>query len=121
MLLPSKVVARELPVPTMWRPQLKQLADDMVFGRQPSGPAFRQPSSDILDISSANISAYPDMIGELRDASWLSSIHVWNGAHWEVLLDLTNVAGAVTDLVLHVSVLELNGAYEFEPGMIYVP
>jgi len=112
----------ELPVPHAWRPTLKLIADALVAGRPPGGPGIQDIDDSSLKINHANISQYPDEITQLSLESWASSVHVKSGEGcWTVLLDLTTSDGSVSDLVLHVRVLENDGSFEFLPELAFVP
>lgn len=120
----SRVEGDECPVPEKWRSSLKRLADAYtVQGELSEDGDVLTPKldADVLEISRANIADYPDAMGELADSSWATSIHVWQGSHWEVLIDLTTENGQVSDLVLHCRVAQVDGAYVVEPGLVYVP
>lgn len=115
---------RELPVPTAWRSALKQLADKAVLRTE------IKDSSDIeigiIDSKTAsshhyNIQIYPDTLGPLNDKSWETSIYIWDSPYWTILLDLSDVNGKTTDLVLHAKIFETLEGFKIEPGLIYVP
>lgn len=111
----------ECPVPDAWRGMLKTIADAFVAGTLPLGPGIRAIDGEVATINAANIAAYPDPIGPLREASWTTSIHARAEDHWHVLIDLSTAGGETSDLVMHVRVFETADSVEFEPGLIYVP
>jgi hypothetical protein len=117
----EKVEGREQPIPGRWRGPLKQVADAFADGRLPVGDCIRSVNSQVAQINFENIEEYPDATGRLSDASWHTSICVWEGDHWQVLVDLTTASGERSDLVLHAKVFELVDGVEIEPGLIYVP
>jgi hypothetical protein len=117
----AKIEGREQPVPTGWRLALKTIADAFTEGRIPTGAGIRSVTLDTAKINFENIRRYPDATGPLTDASWHSSICVWMGNHWDVLVDLSTVSGERSDLVLHAEVFEVDGRAEIAPGLIYVP
>lgn len=117
----EKIEGREQPIPGRWRGPLKQVADAFADGRIPTGDGIRSVNAKVAKVNFENIEDYPDPTGPLRDASWNSSICVWEGNHWQVLVDLTTVSGERSDLVLHAKVFELDDRLEIEPGLIYVP
>ena len=115
---------RELPVPTVWRSALKQLADKAVLGIE----ITTQLDIEIGKIDSKtasshryNIEGYPDALGPLNDKSWETSVYIWDSPCWRVLVDLTDIDGQVTDLVLHANVKETDKGFLIEPSLIYVP
>lgn len=117
----NKTLDKEQPVPSEWRSTLKYIADEFVSGRAPQGNNIRAVEPETLKINVDNISDYPDTIGPLQDVTWSSSIHVWTGDHWEILLDLSTKDHQTSDLVLRLRVYDVNNQCEFEPGLIYVP
>lgn len=114
----------EKPVPTAWRSALKQLADKVVFGTE----IKNQPDIEIDEIDSKtesshrfNIESYADALGPLNDKTWETSIYIWDAPYWAILVDLSDVNGETTDLVLHTKVFETQEGYKIEPGLIFVP
>ena len=115
---------RELPVPTEWRLALKQLADKAVLGteiKDQSNIEIGNIDSNIASNHHYNIQCYPDALGPLTDKSWETSIYIWDSPYWRVLVDLTDLNGQVTDLVLHASGMETDKGFLIEPDLIYVP
>ena len=85
------------------------------------GTQIAEIDAEKLKISLANIAAYGEPVGPLRDSSWQTSIYRWMGDHWDVLIDLTTPEGEVTDLVLRAKVRSTLSGYMIEPGLVYVP
>ena len=115
---------RELPVPLIWRDTLKAIANSFVERNFPSSNIKEKLSAfdhKIIIINYGNIDDYPDKLGLLGDATWQTSIYIWDGDYWRVLLDLSDVDGNTTDLVLHLKVRENGNDFLFEPYLIYVP
>lgn len=117
----EKIEGREQPIPGKWRDVLKEVADAFSDGRVPIGDGIRPVNAKIAEVNFENIEDYPGPTGPLRDASWDTSICVWEGDHWQVLVDLSTASGERSDLVLHAKVFELDDRVEIEPGLIYVP
>lgn len=117
----EKVEGREQPVPYRWRLALKQIADAFADGRIPTGDGIRSVEAKVAGINFEQIEDYPDATGRLRETSWETSICVWMGDHWQVLVDLSTVSGERSDLVLHAKVFDFDDRVEVEPGLIYVP
>lgn len=120
----SKTEDQELPVPDAWKPALKALADAIVGNTVPNpieGFVIGAIEDDRLEISRSNIEDYPDKLGALTKQTWKSSIYVWDGRCWEVLVDLTTDTGDVSDLVMHAKITECGDKYFIEPRLIYVP
>lgn len=120
----SKTEDEELPVPSAWRLALKGIADALVQRTtipQIDGFQIGLVKDDHLGICRENIKDYPDPLGPLTAESWDSSVSVWSGGYWAVLVDLTTRSGEVSDLVFHAKVTEHKDQYLIEPGLIYVP
>ena len=120
----EKNTDKELPVPTAWRAALKELADCFVvdgFNSLKSTFLAKAIDEDIVKINKSNIENYPDQIGILMQKSWDTSVYVWTGKDWAVLVDLSTSDGKTCDLVLHATVSEIAGSYKIEAGLIYVP
>lgn len=114
----------ELPVPLQWRAALKQIADALVDGQEPAGiaPLLCAPVDPrSLEISRKNIARYPDPIGPLTEASWVTSICHRAEDRWDLLIDLCCVDGNVSDLVLHARVRADGSQYALEVHLVYVP
>jgi len=114
----------ERPIPTTWRRPLSQIANAFVEKNFPNVKiadylgAWRE---NILSINYSNIDDYPDKLGTLHPNTWKTSICQWEDSYWTVLLDLSDVNGNTTDLVLHLKVTKNSKGYKFEPELIYVP
>lgn len=122
--LRRKIEAHELPIPTAWRPALKQLADKAILGTEIktlSNIKIGQIDSETKSIHRYNIDEYPDTLGPLDKQTWETSIYIWDSPYWRVLIDLTDLDGHITDLVLHARVHETDNGFSIEPGLIYVP
>ncbi len=117
----KKVEGLEQPIPAAWRATLKDVVDALVAGRLPEGDSIRSIDAKAAEVSFENIRRYPDAAGPLSEASWTTSICAWMGGYWEVLVDLTNLDGSPSDLVLHAKAYDADGHIEVEPYMVYVP
>ncbi|MUH72024.1 hypothetical protein [Psychrosphaera haliotis] len=76
--------------------------------------------SDSLHIQSY-IESYGEELIELPIETWDSSIYIWMGNHWNVIIDLWTRAEGRSDLVLSAKVYEDNNEYLFDINMVYVP
>jgi len=117
----KKDAACELPIPTIWRSELKKIADYFVQKNSILPKTVRPLEHDIVEINRGNLDDYPDKIIFLSEKAWQTSICLWHEHYWQVLLDLTAEGGETSDLVLHMKVYENHDDYEFEVGLIYVP
>lgn len=114
----------ERPIPTAWRSVLREIVK--AFARRDYGIKVRVIG--VATVSEATksqieryIAAYGATLVELPEAAWDSSICIWMGKHWDVLVDLWTVTEGRSDLVLYARVLEVATGYEFHISMVYVP
>ncbi|WP_394203820.1 DUF7668 domain-containing protein [Marinagarivorans algicola] len=71
--------------------------------------------------SAAYIEEYGEELISLPNETWESSICIWMGNHWDVLIDLWTKGEGRSDLVLSAKVAESKNGFYIEVGMIYVP
>jgi len=120
----EKNMEEELPIPSLWKQPLSEMANAFIERKFPN-PKISHYLNDwdkrILSINYGNINDYPDELGVLHPDTWETSMYLWEGNYWIVLLDLSDRNGHTTDLVFHFKVREERGGYKFEPGLIYVP
>ena len=67
------------------------------------------------------IEEYGEELIQLSEETWESSICIWMGTHWDILIDLWTEEEGRSDLVLEAWVSENGGGYIFDIGMVYVP
>lgn len=94
------------PVPTTWRPVLKQIVDAFVRGDYTlsTGIEFAVPLSKAMaKLVNNNVSAYGEPLVELPEETWRTSVVQWIGPHWDAMVDLWTESGR-SDLVLFVRV-----------------
>ncbi|SEL89313.1 hypothetical protein SAMN05428989_2804 [Pseudoxanthomonas sp. GM95] len=70
---------------------------------------------------SDNVAAYGGTLDTLPPETWWTSVYVWMGEWWEVLVDLFTVEEGRSDLVLFLRVRERASKYEFEVTSLHVP
>ena len=82
-------------------------------------------SKPVADETAEQIRAYIDDYGAtlvpLDLATWESSVCLWLGDRWEVLVDLWTAEEGRSDLVLHLHVYENGPEYRLEIHLVYVP
>src|SRR5688572_22629151 len=97
----------ELPVPTAWRKPLADIVACLAsgeFSKLPSvAPVIPLTDQKCLDIESY-IRAYGRKLTSLPEESWKTSIYLWMGGYWDVLVDLFTVEEGPSDLVLSLRV-----------------
>jgi hypothetical protein len=83
------------------------------------------PGVDLPKDSAEQIRLYLDDFGEtltdLPDATWATSVALWQRSHWEVIVDLWTLESGRSDLVLDANVYEVDAHFRFVVHAIYVP
>ncbi|OBU59278.1 DUF7668 domain-containing protein [Stenotrophomonas maltophilia] len=111
----------EVPVPQAWRSTLTAIVDALIQGDEPSLPQVSLQSPDVWASAQENIRAYGAHLRKLPDESWNSSVCIWYGDYWDVLVDLYTEEEGRSDLVLQVHVYEVGDGYRYEVVLVYVP
>lgn len=111
----------EVPVPQAWRSTLTAIVDALIQGGEPSLPQVSLQSPDVWASAQENIRAYGAHLRKLPDESWNSSVCIWYGDYWDVLVDLYTEEEGRSDLVLQVHVYEAGDEYRYEVVLVYVP
>lgn len=123
--LPVKDEESQRPIPTMWRPTIRQITSafachDYQLAKGISG--VDAVPSDTAEGIRRYIADYGEELIELSEETWKSSVCIWMGNRWDVLVDLWTVAEGRSDLVLQLRIYETgDGDYKFSVYMVYVP
>lgn len=117
----SKEGRSEAPVPPVWRPTLAAIVDALARKEEPMLPQVKLQLPGTWDDIQENIEDYGDRLVSLPDAAWDSSVHIWSGEYWDVLVDLYTEEESASDLVLKVRVYETADGYRYVVDMAYVP
>lgn len=123
-VLATREVAREGPIPSAWRPPLRDIVKAFVRGdfKISAGvPGLAPVSDDVSEQIRAYLADYGEELVELPDETWESSVCIWTGDHWDVLVDLWTAAEGRSDLVLRAFVTESSSSYTYRVHMVYVP
>jgi hypothetical protein len=114
----------EGPIPSAWRPILKSIADafareDYLLNDGISGvaPISEETAEQVRDY----IQDYGAKLVELPLQSWDTSVCIWMGDHWDVLVDLWTEDEGRSDLALEVKVSEVGSGCLVAVHMVYVP
>lgn len=114
----------ELPIPHIWRNVFCQIVKslsnkDYLFNSTISNV----PSLSLSDSKNIEdyIESYGEELTELPPEIWGSSIYLWMGNHWDVIIDLWTLGEGQSDLVLSAKVYETNNEYTFKIEMVCVP
>jgi len=114
----------ELPIPTAWRPIFLAIVNAFVKKDYCLSNGLESVSS--VSKGTANhieeyIAEYGEELIKLSEETWESSVYVWMGTHWDVLIDLWTAEEGRSDLVLGAQVSENSSGYIVNIGMVYVP
>jgi|SRR5712672_1180863 len=124
--LPGAVKDKEgtHPVAALWRPTICAIVRAFVQGDYQVAraiPGVDPVSPETAEHIEANVAEYGATLIELPDETWQTSVAQWMGDYWEVLVDLWTNAEGRSDLVLHLRVVEADGAARFSVHLVYVP
>lgn len=114
----------ERPIPLVWRPKICSIVDAFVqkdYALSSSIPNVLPVSAETSNQLINYIEDFGETLTHLPGETWESSVCLWMGNHWDVLIDLWTIREGRSDLVLGVRITESNSDYEYEIGMIYVP
>jgi len=111
-------------IPTVWRSAFSSVVAAFVK----KDYSLSCGVSDVSSISneSANqikeyIQDYGEELIQLPNETWESSVCIWMGSHWDVLIDLWTSGEGRSDLVIGAKVSETENGYNIDIGMVYVP
>lgn len=123
-VLAVKDEENEFLVSTVWRPIFEEIVKSFVKGDYHISAGI-PGVSPISDETAAQIKAYVQDYGEtlieLPEETWESSVCIWMGSQWDVLIDLWAASEGRSDLVLSAQVFESERGYTFNVYMVYVP
>ena len=114
----------ELPIPHVWRPILKDIVRAFVaqdYSLSSGIDGVRSVSEETASQIRDYIDDYGEKLVMLPDTSWESSVYLWHGSFWLVLVDLWTEGEGRSDLVLRACVREKKDLYDVEVKLVYVP
>ena len=122
---PTKEEDAQQAVASIWRPTFEAVVAAFADGdwELSSAPACveRVPEDLALSIQQ-NVSDYGDVtLAPLPAESWDTSVAMWMGTGWQVLVDLWSKEEGRTDLVMDAFVAEVDDGYHFKVNFVYVP
>lgn len=121
---PVKDEENERLVPMVWRTTILAIGEclntkDYKFEKAPSN--VKRVDVDIAEVSAYQIESYGCQSVTITELSWQSSIYIWMGKQWDVIIDLIDENGSRTDLILKLSISENGQDFIFKPDFVYVP
>lgn len=112
------------PIADEWRPILREVVKALAEGDYDLSrgiPSVAPVSNATADQIRAYISDFGEVLADLPDETWDSSVSQWMGTHWDVLVDLWTVESGESDLVLSLRVFEADDGFRFEMDSVHVP
>ena len=112
------------PVPSPWRPVLSAVVNAFVEGDYALSRGIRGVSPVSFQTAEQirkYITEYGETLIPLPDETWATSVCIWVGPYWDVMVDLWTQGEGRSDMVLQVNVTESDGRYTYAVSMVYVP
>ena len=114
----------ERPIPTVWRPAFCHIVDAFVKGDyllHDGVAGVNAVSEEAASHIQSYLSDYGATLKHLPDETWNSSVCIWTGSHWDVLVDLYTNEEGKSDLVLSARVTDTSHGFKIAIHMVYVP
>ncbi|MEM7244426.1 MAG: hypothetical protein AAF533_03740 [Acidobacteriota bacterium] len=114
----------ERPIPGAWRPTFQAIVAAFVKGDYEMSvgvPGVEPLSPEKAQHVRDSIADYGETLVDLPDDTWKSSVTLWMGSHWDVLIDLWTESEGRSDLVLDCKVRETEDGYRYQVHLVYVP
>lgn len=114
----------ELPIPHIWRQIFTEIVNSFVEKDYRITRVIKNVNS-VSDKTAEQIREYIEDYGEklieLPEETWNTSVYIFYGNYWNVLIDLYTEEEGLSDLVLKAEVRENNNEYQFDIKLVYVP
>jgi hypothetical protein len=114
----------EQPVPSDWRLTFVAVVDAFVrhdYALVGGVPRVQPVSLDTATQIRRYIEDYGTTLVPLPSQTWDSSVCIWTGSYWDVLIDIWTEEEGRSDLVLSARVSEADSDFSVEIHMVYVP
>ena len=114
----------EHPVLSVWRPVFCEVVRAFVERDYRLGagiPGVAPVAPDTAEQIEEYIRAYAEVLVPLPEATWETSVSIWMGDHWDVLVDLWTEREGRSDMVLAAQVSETASGFAFQVNLVYVP
>ncbi|WMJ68356.1 hypothetical protein [Stenotrophomonas sp. 24(2023)] len=95
--------------------------DALAKEQAPLLPQVPLRAADVWTSAQEYIRAYGAHLKALPEESWNSSLCIWYGEFWNVLVDLYTEEEGRSDLVLQVHIHEAPNGYRYDVIQVYVP
>jgi hypothetical protein len=116
--------SKERPVPSVWRPVFCEIVKAFVerdYRLRAGVPGVAPVSADTAEQIEEYIQVHGERLVELPDETWDTSVSIWMGNRWDVLVDLWTQREGRSDMVLSAQVSESAAGFAFDVYMVYVP
>ena len=123
-VLAVKDAETERPIPSAWRPVFQDIVKAFCnhdYQLQIGIPKVAPISDSTAKHIEESIQNYGEKLTELPEETWRSSVCIWMGDRWDVLIDLWSLSEGPSDLVLSAQVKEQQAGLVFHVYMVYVP
>jgi hypothetical protein len=123
-VLPVKDGETERPIPSAWRTVFREVVRAFVdhdYSVKAGVPGLVPISKETASQIETYIQGYGETLVELPEETWESSVCIWMGNRWDVLIDLWTRSEGRSDLVLSAHVSQCEGGFVFHIYMVYVP
>lgn len=123
-VLPVKDGDSERPIPTAWRATLKRIVDAFASGDyalEGSIPGVEPVQAETASQIRGYLARYGATLVSLPEQAWETSVCMWYGDHWSLLVDLWTREEGRSDLVLDAKVTEAGSGFRMKVHLVYVP
>jgi hypothetical protein len=120
----SKDAENQGPVPSAWRSILTEVIAAFVhkdYQLSTGIPGVAPVPAATAEQVKNYIGDYRATLIDLPESTWNTSVCIWVGNRWDVLIDLSKQEEGSSDLVLQAQIFEANGSYIVHVYMVYVP
>ena len=123
-VLAVKDSSEQRSIPNAWRPVFSEIVrayTDHDYKLKSGVPGVDAVSAKTAAQVENYIRDYGATLVALPEEAWNSSVCIWAGSHWDVLVDLWTREEGPSDLVLGARVVEAESGFSFQVQMVYVP
>lgn len=119
-----KECEHEQPIPSSWRPTFVRIVAALANADYKSLNQIEgvlEVSNETASQIEAYIADYGYTLIELPPKTWETSVCIFMGSYWSVLIDLWTKEEGASDLVLSARVFEVDDGYSIRIDLVYVP
>ncbi len=119
-----KECEHEQPIPSSWRPTFVRIVTALANADYKSLNQIEgvlEVSNETASQIEAYIADYGCTLIELPPETWETSVCIFMGSYWSVLIDLWTKEEGASDLVLSARVFEVDDGYSIRIDLVYVP